>query len=193
MSVCGKITAGLSASCSTPIKGGTNDELTLINKDDFDAAAITRNVSNPQIIENIVLPSGTSGYVYQGQLNSNEPVANLVKARYSKGYNHQVTGKVFDISPVAKAQLELLAKGKVVAIVQNNHRGATGNCAYELYGNDQGLDLSELIRTGNDPDTEGAYSIVLKTDEAIGKESHLPATIFITDFATTKALVDGLV
>lgn len=188
MSTCGKISSDILIDCSNPISGGVNDRLILINKDDWDLATLG---GTPQLITSIALPTSAVAYVYEGKNNSVEPRSALVKQRYAEVYDHEVTFKVFKTDAATKAQIELLAKGKVIAIIENNYKGASGAGAFEVYGSDSGLFLQELERTLADADTQGAYSLVLRTSEQ-SKESHLPATIFSSTYAATKVIVDAL-
>lgn len=189
--ICGKITSGIDFDCDKPLQAGAEDELVLINYDDWLDAVIGYNISNPQIIESIVLPSGTVAYVYQGKNNSIVPKAELIKQTYAEVYNHEINFKAFKVDAVAKEQYELLARGSMVAIVMYKFKGTGGNAAYEAFGTDAGLVVTQNIREAQNQDTQGAYDIILKSDE-LALEPHLPKTIFDTDFATTKAIVDGL-
>jgi hypothetical protein len=192
MSICAKITAGNAINCDFPLTGGVKDRLILVNYEDWQAATLTKNVSNPQIIENIVLTAPAVGYVFEGQNNSIEPQANLVRQRYTNVYDHEVMFQIFNVSPAAKKEAEKLANGKVVAIIENNFKNSTGNMAYEVYGSEVGLNASELKRVLADADTQGAISVILKTPENGGKETHLPATIFDTDYAATRTVVNSI-
>lgn len=189
MPVCANITAGVALSCSNQLIGGANDRLILINYDEI--ASYTKNLTNPQIIEVITMVAGKTGYAFEGKQQSVEPLQALVKTRYATSYDHQVTFKVFDATPDTKEQLEKLVQGKVVAIVENNYKGATGNAAFELYGADAGLYVETLERAVGDTEVLGAFNVVLKSSE-FAKEGNLPASIFDTDYATTKALVETL-
>jgi hypothetical protein len=80
----------------------------------------------------------------------------------------------------------------VVAIVQNNRKGLDGNSAFEIYGLETGLRLQELERILADAETQGAYNLLIRNDE-ISRPSSLPHTLWDTDYATTLALVNGLV
>ena len=191
MAICGQITSNLTANCTNPLQPGAEVTLTLINREDWIDAAITYNGSNTEVIENVVLASGIVAYTYIGVNKSLVPKYELIKGAYSELYNHEINLKIFDVTPTAKAQLELLAKGQVVAIVQNKYRGTAGNAAYEVYGADSGLVCTQLIREISSTDTSGAFDIILKSDEG-SLEPHMPNTFFITDYATTKAVVDGL-
>jgi len=190
--ICGKISSNVGVDCDNPLQAGAEDELILINYDDWLAADITYNLINPQIIENVVLPSGVTGYSYQGKNNSIAPKYEFIKQTFAEVYNHEVNFKVFTVSPTSKLQLELMAKGSMVAIVNNKFKGASGNAAYEVYGADAGLVMSQNIRDLINQENQGAFDVIIKSAET-AMEPHMPKTFFVTNLATTKAIVDGLV
>tara|TARA_R110001632_G_scaffold42233_2_gene106655 strand:+ start:698 stop:1291 length:594 start_codon:yes stop_codon:yes gene_type:complete len=190
-SICGKISAGLTIDCATPLQAGAEDELILINRDDWLDAAITLNATNPQIIEAVTLATGIEGYSYQGKNNSIGPKYEFIKQTFAEVYNHEINFKVFNVDPVAKEQLEKMAKGSMVAIVQNKFKGGTGDSAYEVYGADAGLIVSQNIRDIINQENQGAFDVIIKSDEQ-ALEPHMPKTFFITDLATTKAAVETL-
>lgn len=187
--ICGEITQDLAEDCDNKLSAGVNDRLILINFNDIDS--VVRNGANPQIIENIILASGKEAYAWQGKNLSNEPLYTLINNRFVKNYDHEVRQKVFLNTPDAKRELERLAEGLTVAIVENKHKGPSGNSAFEIYGLDVGLEIQEMTRNPNDPETAGAHDALLRTPEE-SKEPHMPATFFKTDFATTKGLVEAL-
>jgi len=189
--ICGKISANVGIYCDNPLQAGSEDTLIVFNYDDWQNAAITFNGVNPQIIENVVMASGIVGYAYEGKNNSIGPKYEFIKQTYAEVYNHEINFKVFDVSPTAKAQLELMAKGSFVAIVNNKFKGASGNAAYEVYGTDAGLVMSQNVRDLLNQDTQGAFDVILKSSET-ALEPHMPKTFFDTNLATTKAIVDGL-
>jgi hypothetical protein len=189
MAVCDDITAGIAYDCANPPTGGANDRLILVNFKDIDGN-VTYNATNPLVVEAITLGAAT-GYVFEGLNASNEPRAALVKGRYVNGYDHEVRFKTFSNAIATKTQLSKLDGALVVAIVQNNHKGAAGEAAFEIYGLETGLRLQELERIIADAELQGAYNILIKNDE-ISKPSTLPHTLFITDFAASLAVVDGI-
>lgn len=188
---CGQISAHILVDCNNPMIGGADDRLVLINKDDWELATITRNGTNNQLIEGITLATGADAYYFEGKNHSLEPAQRLVKQRYAEVYDHEVIFKVFKIDAPTKTQLEALAKGKFVAILQNNFKGASGDSCFEIYGEEVGMEVPELERIIGDAETQGAFNITLRTPEQV-KEGHLPATLFLTNFVTTLAIVDGL-
>jgi hypothetical protein len=191
MSNCGKLSSNILLNCDYPLVGGTKDLLKLINFEDIDS--VTRNASNPQIIEAITLVSSPQAQAYQieGKNSSNDLRAALVKARYSEGYDHEVIFRIFTNGPEVKKQIEAMGKGTFVAVVENNFRGSTGNAAFEIYGLDVGLELVEMETNKSDAETQGAYVLTLRTPE-LYKEPHLPATFYVTSYAATKALFNAL-
>jgi hypothetical protein len=96
--------------------------------------------------------------------------------------------------PATKKTMNDLPKGRFVAIVQNNHKGEDGNAAFEIYGTEIGMEITEYTRNNADNDTQGAPALVLRTPgEGSGKEPYLPLTLHDTNFATTKAIVDSII
>ena len=193
MAECAKLNANITVDCDKPLQAGTRDNMVLINYDDWLDAVLTLNVTNEQIIEGIALASGITGYKVEGQNNSNIPKPAFVRGRYSGAFDHEVKFVAFDISPTAKAQLEKLCKGRVVAIVENAFKGTGGETSFEVYGADAGLIVPDggLTRDPSSADTQGAYEMTLKSSE-LSREAHLPATIYKTDYTTRKAIFDSL-
>ena len=189
--ICGKITQGFDIDCDNPLQAGAEDTLILINRDDYLGAAITYNLTNNQIIEDIVLPTPAVAYAFEGKNNSIAPKYDFIKQAFAEVYNHEINFKVFTVSPESKLELEKMAKGTMVAIVNNKFKGANGNAAYEVYGADAGLVVTQNIRDIISQDNQGAFDIILKSNET-SLEPHMPKTFFNTDLATTKGLVDGL-
>lgn len=187
--VCSLISAGLSPDCDNPLIAGVNDRLILINKSEI--SSISYNVTNTEIIESITLASGKTGFVYQGQNFSNEPSSRAIVGRYAKRIEHQVDFLVFGEGGAVKKQLNLMMQAKLCAIVQNQFEASDGSAAFTFYGVQQGLQIAEMEQLKSDQETLGAYRVSLKSyDQAL--EAKLPNAIFITDFSTTKTMIDGL-
>lgn len=192
MPTCDELTDDILYDCDNPPTGGANDRLILFNFTDLQDATVTYDVTNPLVVTNIVLGSGKRGFVFEGLNNSNEPRSAMVKGRYVNGYDHEIRFKCFENSPDAKAQLNKLDGALIVGLVQNNRKGESGNSAFEIYGLQTGLRLQELERILADAETQGAYNLLVRNDE-VSRPSSLPHTLWDTDFATTKAIVDGLI
>lgn len=188
---CGKITKNESPLCDTPLQGGSEDKIVLFNWDEWKEFTISRNVDNPQVIEDIVMGSGVTGYLMEGKNNSVLPKTTYIKQRFSEVFDHELNYKIFTIDGETKSELEKKVKGRFVAVVENKFKGTDGDSAFEIYGADAGLVVTALTRDPNSSDTQGAFDIILKTDE-FSKEPHLPSSLFDTDYNTSKAVFDSL-
>jgi hypothetical protein len=193
MAICGAISTGSTFNCSNPIVGGVETRLILLNKAVYDRATVTFDVTLTQLITNITLTqSGDVAYAFEGTRTSLTPETAFVPQTVSSGYDHTVNFLVFDISAAQKENLEAMALGKMVAIIQNVNTAGNGDSVFEVLGKDVGLEVQELTRINGDLETNGAFSIQLKSSDDFSKEPHLPSSFWDTDFVTTKAKVDAL-
>jgi len=188
MAVCSLIAAGVTPDCDNPLIPGVNDRLILFNHDDV--VDVTFDVTDNEIITDLVFDTGGQGFVWQGQNFSNEPASRAVVGRYAKSFEHEITFLVFGEGNAVKEQLNLMSQGKITAMVQNQFEGTAGDSAFTYYGLRQGMQISEMEQLKADQETLGAYRVVLKSfDQAL--EGKLPNVFFTTDFSTTLAKVDG--
>jgi hypothetical protein len=193
MDVCGKFAIDILQNCQKPIVGGVKDRLILINMSDIES--IIRNNTNPQIIEDIILVSSpqAKAYYVEGKNGSNDLRSALVKQTYTEMFTHECIFRIFDNSPDIKQNIENMARGgRMVAVVENNFRGTGDVSSFEIFGIDIGLELVECESNKSDQETQGAWVLTLRSPER-NPEPHLPATLFDTDYATTKAIVTALI
>lgn len=186
--VCGKIAGNITKSCTNPLQGGTKDRAIIINFDDI--SSIVYNGTNVATVEDIVLLTSKVAYQIDGKNNSIAPKAMMVKQGFNNMFDHQVQMKGFDISPDVKEQLNSAKDGRFVVIVENYFKGTAGNSAFEIYGLTSGLELTVLERDPNNADTQGAFDFTFST--VLNKEPKLPNNLFVTSYAASKAVVDGL-
>lgn len=184
MPICASISSGYAISCTTPLVPGTEDDILLANRADVSGYVV--DGANPMLVTDINMKTGKQFYKFEGQNMSVEPKSRLVLTRYSRLYEHEARFKIFANSPADKLTVDKLIKGEVVALIKSKAG------AWELYGKDIGLKVSEMERDPNNTDTGGAYDLLLKTPDTAAKETFLPSTFFITDAATTEAAVTAL-
>ena len=187
--VCAALAGELEPDCDYPIQGGVDDLLYLINKSDI--ASVTRNGTDTQIIEDIILISGAVAYRIQGQNNSNNTKTEMVKLTFTNVYQHFVDFVGFDLSPTGFQRYEELANAQLVAVVVNNYRGENGNASIKIYGLDAGLRSVSIAQDMSSADTQGAVQISLGT-KAPNYEPHMVAHLFDTNYATSLAIIEGL-
>lgn len=188
--LCGGVAAGAVYDCDDPLVPGTNPDITIFNLKDVET--VTYNVGNPRLIEGITLSSGNQAYLFEGIRQSTTAQTELVQQTLSTGYNHSVAFSVFDVSSTQKANLEKMALSKIVIVVENRNALGNADSVFEVYGLGVGLEITTLTRINNDVETGAAYTIEARTSDNEGKEVTLPLSWWLTDYATTKALVTGL-
>lgn len=186
MALCGLLNANLLIDCTNPLIGGTRDLLYIFNYDDL--SGYTKDVNG--IATSISLLAGKNGYIYEGQKSSIDIKSSLQSAKYSIGYNHDLTFRVFSNDANTKKQLEGLARGKFIVIVENNFRGAGDASSFEVYGLDSGLKIISKEANKSDGDTQGAWVLNIATGDI--KEPFLPRFIFSSTYAATKTVIEGL-
>jgi hypothetical protein len=186
--ICGKLSGGIAKSCTNPLQAGTRDRMIIINFDDV--LAPTYAVDGETVID-IVLMSGTIGYVIDGQNNSIEPKSTMTEQGKFNMWDHEVVAMGFDISPETKLQVNNMKDGRFVIIVENYFRGVGGNSAFEVYGLTTGLEVTELERDANSDETQGAFHFKFATKK--NKEPKTANTFYDgAAYASTKVIVDAL-
>ncbi len=194
-SECGGIVIGGKYDCINPIQAGVEQRLILINKADWDEnAVVVYDPEIPTLITDITMINLAKGYLFEGTRKSINPQTAYVPSTFTVGYDHQCEFLIFDISSAQKYNIEEIALGKgVVAIVQNKNVEGNDDSIFEVLGKDVGMEIQPgAMRINGDVETNGAYTINLKTSDDMGKEQHLPASVWSEDYETTKAMIDAL-
>ncbi len=88
--------------------------------------------------------------------------------------------------------MEILTKGKFVVIYENVYQGDAGEATFEIMGMDSGLVCTKLDRDPMNADTQGAYDVTLASADQ-SRENHTPATLFLTSYAVSKAIINAIV
>lgn len=182
---CGEISASISYDCQNPLQGGNNPSLYLFNYDDV--VGVVADGTTDNLITDITRATGKAAYKFEGYRNSLTPSQeSLLPDTGQMLFKHQVNFFVFSISQIVKNQIQQLALGRFIAIVENNGKNAD---SFEVYGLGNGMELTaQELRNSNA--NNGAYNLILAT--ADGEfEPKLPLTLFDTDYATTKAKITG--
>lgn len=185
---CSKITQGfLVAECDGPAIAGTSGRVVLVSYTDIDR---TKSTEAGNVISAIVLKAGAKGYAVDSLPNAVVGDSPLTAGTYLSTFQHTLTVRIFKKSEAAKKFVNQLSAARVVAIVENNERGAKGEVKYEVYGWRSGLVLTELAATTEMTDNV-AYQIGLGSSAA-AQERSLPMSFFNTDEATTDEAVEAL-
>lgn len=169
---CGTITRGsVIEECSDLPVGGTRARLILINFDH-----IVRMYTNDDgKIVSIVMQSGKVGYEFTGFRHDVKKSDEVVKRELSKNrFSHAVGFVVYETHQLQKTNLKQMARGRFVAIVENNGKDAD---SIEVLGKECGLQIVDgQIRNAHE--NGGVFTLNLATPgNGIEYERKLPQTL----------------
>lgn len=183
--LCGQINSNLSPNCNAIPVQGMESYGYIINYVDWLNATITESNG---IISAITLPAGK--YAYKVQVPPN-----YTKERYSgekgdSGYTYYTHECDILIEPTndGKQYAKNLGNGKYIFIAEKKAKGVDKQDAFDLMGNDTALEGTVI--TFDSDANNGHILATLASPEA--RESEPPKTVFTTDYATTVALLEGL-
>lgn len=181
---CGKITRGSSPNCDNPLRGGTIPRLFLLNFDDL--VSSTASTSTPNLLTALTFVSNTVSYMFEGYKQDVKPTQEVIAPSSGQNqFKHSLNFLVYEINQLQKNNIQRISKGRFIAIVENKGKNSD---SFEVFGLNAGLEIVPGL--ARDPHANGgAYVISLATmDNEF--EPLLPQTLFSTDYATTKALVE---
>lgn len=168
---CGTITRGSQiAECDDLPDGGTRARLILINYEDVD-----RYIEENGKITDIILLAGKFGYEFTGFRNDVKKSEEVVRRETSKTrFTHAVGFVVYEVIQVQKTNVENIAKGRFVAIVENKGKD---DDSIEVLGRECGLEIVDgQIRNAHE--NGGVYVLNLSTpDNGVEFETRLPQTL----------------
>lgn len=187
-----KLAANLGANCNArPVKGLKNTAY-IINYDDIDFDATSRDLTNPNIVKTLALRSGKKAY--RAYVPGKNPYTGTKKSlsvgTYRNRFNKDLSIVVLDNGPdVAKNIIDQLANGTFVAIVENKFAGADGKNSFEIYGLETGLSATALDDDKYSDDSEGGWLCTLQEENA-----PTSGIFFYSESITaTRAALDSLV
>lgn len=182
---CGDLRRGSAYDCNTPLVGGTRPRLFVINKDDI--SGYTESTSTPNLVTALTFKTGKVANAFEGFRNSVLPSLEAVESPSGQTvWKHICNFFVYENTQLWKNELAKLGNGNYITVYQNSK---TDENAFEIQGLDVGLTLPPGV-VNNKNENGAAYNIILN-NRAGQEEPKPPRTLFITDFATTLALIEG--
>lgn len=180
-----KLAAALNgADCVAPPVGGIEDVITIMNWADYQLATIAVNATNEMIVETFTPAATTAAY----QMNFIPETATATATRNGiNTYDHSITGMMNINSNTLKKALMDADGGRYVVIVEN--RNPVAEKKFEIYGMEAGLTITALTQDANA--NNGAIPVTFASSE-FSKETKLPKSLFKTDLATTRAIIETL-
>lgn len=166
---------------------GLEEDIVLIAHDKVDKSASAINSTNPNILDDLVLKEGATGYALEGVKQTNSFNHEFVKGDQQtlNKHRHFINGRILSPNAVNRNNYDILATGKpYLAVVHKKYKGENAEDAFLVLGWDAGITLSE----GSESSTENDGAILLQMsseDEMLENKS--PKTLLIGDYETTLA------
>lgn len=191
--VCGKLTSDFVFDCENRSTGGVGQVIKLYNRSDIDYAVSVPSITeSSHKITDIAVKSLAPVIEIQSLPNKRLISATFTPSDSDYGvfWNHQIRFPALGLSEEVLISLRELAAGaEMVAIVEDNFKGAAGADTFKIYGWDNGLKMIEGPYDSNA--NNGNIPIVLGSMEP-NLERYPPLIWLDTDAATTKAAFDAL-
>lgn len=187
------LSADLLVDCTNADITGLEERVVLINCADIDpATGIVYSGGDPatKLVTAIDLLIATTGYLLEGvrQLNSflNE---NVIADDAVNKWRHSFVGQVRNLNTAARIEMDNLANGRFVAVIEKRWKGASNLAAFVVLGPQRGLRLT--VGVENSAEAEGVYTFTLASEdnalESLGAPNFLD-----TNYATSLAEFNNL-
>jgi hypothetical protein len=176
---CGAIDMGSGADCDNLPTGGTRARLLLANYDDI--TSYTEDADG--IISAITLDGAAKFYEFLGFRNDVKKSEEVVKPEIGiPKFKHNCGFVIYENTQLQKNNVEKIARGRFVAIVENKGKGDN---SYEVIGKGVGVEIvAGAIRNAHE--NGGFFVISLSTPDDQGElEPKLPQTLQVVDSGFT--------
>ena len=184
------ITASLLIDCDNRDIGFVQERAILINYEHIDRALTTLDGVNPKIITDLVLTGANTGFVVEGIKTSNSALAEIVYSNENHTkWRHSYGGRIYNLTAATRRQIDLIAGGRFVAVLDKKWTGEDGESGFIVLGFGRGLELIEGSENTNEND--GSFTFRLASvDEALESEGF---KIYLdTDRATSQTVFENL-
>jgi len=169
-------------SCDFPVPG-TLARLILLNYNDVQKIYY----SDIGVITSIVLRAGQA-YEFFGFRQDVKKSEDVVNTRLKNRFRHSVEFVVYEVDQLQKNNLRKMAKGRFIAIIENNGKGAD---AIELLGRECGMKMVDG-QLRNVHENGSVYTISLATpDNGVEFERKLPQTVG-GNYTEGLSIIEGL-
>lgn len=163
------LAADLTASCDVKTVKGLKNNGYIMNFNDIDFDATTRDTTNSNIVKQLILKSGKKAYraYMPGKTPFTGTSKTLSVGTYRNRFTKSVSVVIFDNGPdVSKNIIDQLANGQFVFVLENKFAGSDGKNTFEIYGLEVGLTASALDDDKYSDDTEGGWLCTLQEENA---------------------------
>lgn len=164
-----QLAADLVANCTVKPVKGVKSHGYIMNYNDIDFDAVSRDATNPNIVTALILQAKKKAYrmYVPGKSPYTGTKKSMSAGTYRNRFNKDVSIVILDNGPdVSHNIIDQLANGTFVVILENKFGGADGKNTYEIYGLEAGLTATALDDDKYSDDTEGGWLVTLQEENA---------------------------
>lgn len=195
--VCSVVLNNLLYDCENKAVGGIVQTVKLINRCDINVADWTIDKGTPEACAHQIEFTGTDPATLNAVTVQGMQGKRLLNASFSSqntdyGWYFTHIINLFNQGLTQQALCNIKAFGngaEVIAIVEQNFKGANNEDAFQVYGWDAGLKLGDMTYDSNE---NNGNTIIPLTSQDPDLEPFPPLTLLMTDYATTKTFFDSL-
>ena len=187
-----QLAADLVADCTVKSVKGIKAHGYIMNFNDIDFEATTRDSKNPNIVSALVMKTGKKAYrmYVPGKTPYTGTKKSLSVGKYTSRFNKDVSIVVLDNGPdVCRNIIDQLANGQFVIVLENKYQGSDKKNTFEIYGLEAGMTATELDDDKYSEDTEGGWAATLQEENAPSSGIFL----FNESLTATRAALESLV
>lgn len=187
-----QLAADLVADCAVKTVKGVKNHGYIMNYNDIDFDATTRDTKNPNIVTSLVMKTGKKAYrmYVPGKNAYNGTKKTFSAGNYRNRFNKDVSIVILDNGPdVCHNIIDQLANGQFVIVLENKYQGADKKNTFEIYGLEAGLSATALDDDKYSDDTEGGWAATLQEENAPSSGIFL----FNESLAATRQALESLV
>ena len=180
-----KLTADIVVNCDHLSISGIEADIVLIPFSDVDKSASILDTVNKNLITDLVLKTGKTGYILEGVKQIGGFNSEFVKGDLENlnKFKHGIRGRILSPNAANRVQFDKLASGDAyIAVVNKKYKGVDNKDAFLVLGWDSGLYLS--LGTESSYDNSGQIMIELASDDDM-LENKSPKTLLETTYDAT--------
>lgn len=182
-----KLTADILVNCDHLAIAGIEADIVLIPLTDVDKTASIFDATNKNVIKDLVLKTGKTGFMLEGVKQIGGFNSEFVKgdSETLNKFKHGIRGRILSPNAVNRGQFDKLASGEAyIAVVNKKYKGVDSKDAFLVLGWESGLYMS--VGTESSYDNSGAIMLELASDDDM-LENRSPKTLLETTYDATLA------
>ncbi|UAB85685.1 hypothetical protein INR75_06635 [Zunongwangia sp. SCSIO 43204] len=180
-----EITGDITVNCDHMAVTGIESDIVLIPFGAEDKTGSAIDETNSQLITDLVLKAGKTGFKLEGIKQTNSHNSEFVPGdnQTLDGHRHRIGFRILSPTTANRAEANKLSKGgKYIAVVNRKYKGPSDQDAFLVLGWQYGMKLVEM--TENSLENKGAIVGALQSeDDAL--EMDLPKNLLDADYDTT--------